>query len=156
MPAVEQTSHQRQLGINFNRILSYRWHVQTALKVQERPVSLEHYGCNGYRTLPPLPTVSAEYGVQCHRLWTRPHNNGKDKSVKAKYSAEWGNENHVKSQQARNALTISKSVYLPRKYASLMRFRCSSLLCSSLLWISAATPARRKKCLIINVTAYKN
>ena len=103
MPAVEQTSHQRQLGINFNRILSYRWHVQTALKVQERPVSLEHYGCNGYRTLPPLPTVSAEYGVQCHRLWTRPHNNGKDKSVKAKCSAEWGNENYVKSQQARNA-----------------------------------------------------
>ena len=155
MPAVEQASHRRQLGINFNRILSYRWHVQTALKVQERPVSLTlwlqwvpNYATSSY--------CSAEYRVQCHRLWTRPHNNGKDKSVKAKYSAEWGNENHVKSQQAMNAPTISKSVYLPRKYTSLMRFRCSSLLCSSLLWISAATPARRKKCLIINVIAYKN
>ena len=42
-------------------------------------------------------------------------------------------------------MTISKSVYLLRKYASLMRFRCSSLLSSSLLWISAATPQEEEK-----------
>ena len=104
MPAVEQTSHPRQLGINFDRILTYRWHVQTtALKVQERPVkSLTLW----LQWVPNNATSSyciSRVCVQCHHLWTRPHNNGKDKSVKAKCSAEWGNENHVKSQQARNA-----------------------------------------------------
>ena len=42
-------------------------------------------------------------------------------------------------------MTIAKSVYLPQKYASLMRFCCSSLLSSSLLWILAATPQEKKK-----------
>ena len=66
--------------------------------MQERSVNLESYGCKGYWTTPPLPTV-LKHGTQCHWLWTGPHNNGTDKSTKAGLSVEWGNASHTRNHQ---------------------------------------------------------
>ena len=65
-------------------------------EVQERSVSPEGYGCKGYWTTPPVPTVS-KCGAQCHWLRTRPHNNVTDKSAKAGQSAERGNVSHTRN-----------------------------------------------------------
>ena len=90
MPAVtydgavaERTSHLRHLGIYFDRMLTYRKHVETtALHCKlwlQRALSNATF-----------PTVS-KCGAQCHWLRTKPHNNGTDKSAKAGQSAERGN-----------------------------------------------------------------
>ena len=50
--------------------------------------------CQGYCTMPPLPSVP-KCGAHCHRPLTRPLNNGTDKSAKAGQSAEQGNAGFI-------------------------------------------------------------
>ena len=105
MPAVtfdgavaERTSHLRYLGIHFERMLTYRKHMEaTALKCK-KGLSVMKATSAEYWTMPPLPTVS-KCGVQCHWLWTKPHNNGSDKPAKAGQSAEQGNVSHTWNHQ---------------------------------------------------------
>ena len=44
-------------------------------------------------------TTVSNCGAQFHRLWTRPHNNGTDKSAKVGQSAERGNASHTGNHQ---------------------------------------------------------
>ena len=77
---------------------------KNSTEVQEMSISPDGYGCKGYWTTPPLSTVS-NYGVQCHWLWTKPHNYGTiDKSAKAGQSAERGNASYTGNPQGTHPL----------------------------------------------------
>ena len=92
-------SHLRYFGIHFDRMLTYRKHVETnTTDVQERSVSPSEYDWKGHWTTPPLPALS-KCGDQCHWLRTRPHSNGTDKSAEAGHSAERGNASHTGNHQ---------------------------------------------------------
>ena len=106
-------------GIPWN---SLRWSVElqktcgnNSAEVQERSVSPEGYGCKGYCTTPPLPTV-LKCGAQCHCLRTRPHNSGTDKSAKAGVIAERGNASHTgklpKQYETRMSASVTRSTLI--------------------------------------------
>ena len=61
-------------------------------------ISPEGYGSKAYWTTPPLP-AALKCGARCYGLWTRPRNNGTDKSAKAEQSAERGNASHTVNRQ---------------------------------------------------------
>ena len=93
---VERTSYLRYFGIHFDRMLTYRKHVETTAPKCKKGLSV--LKAMGYWTTPPLPAVS-KCGPQCHWLRTRPHNNVTDKAAKAGQSAEWGNASHTRNHQ---------------------------------------------------------
>ena len=80
-----QQSHWMELWLNEHVI----WDIQGSTLTECWSVDPEDYGCKVHWTTAPLSNIS-KYGAECDWLWTRPHNNGTDKSAKAGQSAERG------------------------------------------------------------------